>query len=197
VEYEFNRALALVVMGTLQADGFVGAFLVDPAERPLSLVDRPRLARAGGAAVLVSIHHDSVQEHYLLPWRFEGQARRYADNFSGFSLFVSLDSQTAEANRTLGRTLGEALIQAGNSPTLHHAEDIQGERRELLDADLGLYRRDTLAVLRAATMPTVLVEGGVLVNRDEEFRLRDPSWQRRFASALVAGIRAFCGTAGP
>ena len=194
-EYAFNRDLATTLLTTLRSAGFTGSFLVDPDEGPLSLKERPARAVAGGAVVLLSLHHDSVQPHYLKTWQHSGGTGHYADDFSGFSLWVSLGAATGPQNRALGEALGTALTLAGHTPTLHHAEDVPGERRELLVAELGLYRRDTLAVLRVSTIPTVLVEGGVIVHREEERRLEDPVWREGFSEALVEGLRAFCSTA--
>lgn len=194
-EHTFNRDLAVDLLQALHASGFTGSFTVDPARERLSLTDRPARAAAGGAAVLLSLHHDSVQPHYLRSWEHPGGTGQHADNFSGFSLWVSLGAATATENRALGQALGAALLAAGHSPTLHHAEDVAGERREVLDPDVGLYRRDTLAVLRVSTIPTVLVEGGVIVNRAEELRLRDSAWRQGFSSALIAGVEDYCAAA--
>jgi N-acetylmuramoyl-L-alanine amidase len=48
---------------------------------------------------------------------------------------------------------------------------------------------DHLAVARHARMPALLFEAGVIVNRDEELRMRDPVVKRAIASALAQGIR--------
>ena len=192
-EHAFNDSLARQLIAALQGAGFIGSFLIDPAVRPLTLADRPALAASGGAAVLLSIHHDSVQERYLSPWVHDGVAGRYDDDHAGFSLFISQAAgPLAAPTLALGRSLGQALVATGLAPTDHHAEAIAGEGRELLAPALGLYRRDTLAVLRLATVPAVLVEAGVLVNRAEELRLRDPVWQASFAQALVAGVADHC-----
>ena len=104
-------------------------------------------------------------------------------------------SWLATAPPGLEPALARELAAAGHSPTLHHAEDVTGERREVLDPDVGLYRRDTLAVLRVSTIPTVLVEGGVIVNRAEELRLRDSDFRQGFSSALIAGVEDYCAAA--
>ncbi len=196
-EYHFNRALADTLLAELASQGFDGSFRIDAADAALSLTARPRRASQGGAAVLLSLHHDSVQPHYLQDWRHPDGPGRYADNFSGFSLWIAPDAPAGPQSRELGQALGAALLASGHRPTLHHAEPIPGEDRELLDADVGLYRRDTLAVLRTSTLPTVLVEAGVIVNRADELRLRDPDWQQGFAQALAAGLTAYCAATAP
>ena len=64
-----------------------------------------------------------------------------------------------------------------------------GESRPFADETNGVHYYDNLAVARTATMASVLVEGGVLVNREEERRMRDPEVRGRIAAAIAAGVR--------
>jgi len=52
---------------------------------------------------------------------------------------------------------------------------------------------DNLAVGRSAAMPSVLVEAGVIVNREEERRMRDPEVRHRIAMAIATGARDCLG----
>jgi N-acetylmuramoyl-L-alanine amidase len=49
---------------------------------------------------------------------------------------------------------------------------------------------ENLAVARTATMPSVLIEAGVIVNREEERRMRDPGVRARIGAAVAAGAEA-------
>ena len=95
-------------------------------------------------------------------------------------------------SRAFAQDLGRQLIQRGHIPTLHHAEDIEGERRELLSDQLGIYRFDELAVLRTAKSPAILFEAGVIVHRDNELRLNQPRFRRSLVDALVAATDRSC-----
>ena len=83
------------------------------------------------------------------------------------------------------------MIARGFSPTLHHAEKIPGEGRNLVDRNLGLYEFDDLVVLKTAAMPAVLLECGVIVNRSEEASLQKPEVQQRIADAAAEAIVKF------
>ena len=56
--------------------------------------------------------------------------------------------------------------------------------------DRGL-RRARFAVLRAAEMPAVLVEGGFMTNPAEGRRIYDPAYRRQMAQAIVDGVKAY------
>jgi N-acetylmuramoyl-L-alanine amidase len=65
---------------------------------------------------------------------------------------------------------------------------VLGESRPFADEENGVHYFDNLAVARTAAMPAVLVEAGVIVNRKEEERMRDPQVQARIAAALAEGV---------
>ena len=64
-----------------------------------------------------------------------------------------------------------------------------GESRPFADEANGVHYYDNLAVARSAAMASVLVEAGVIVNREEDQRMRDPRVRRRIAGAVAAGVR--------
>ena len=190
-EFTFNQALARDAAGLLTAAG-QRVVVIGESGAPLALLDRTRIARAEGAALFVSFHHDSVQPHYLEAWTVDGRARIYSDRFSGFSVFTSaLNPRAAESER-LAAGIGQAMVAMGFKPSLHHAEPITNEGRPVLDAAIGLYRFDGLAVLRTASMPAALLEAGIIVNRADELRLMDPAIRHRIAQAAATAITRFC-----
>jgi N-acetylmuramoyl-L-alanine amidase len=195
-EYTFNRDVAGLLLEGLSKNGMKGSFIVEaPGDRP-SLADRTKAAERRNANFFISIHHDSVQPSYLVKWKYENVERLYSDRFSGFSLFVSKQGRTSEENLALARAIGTQLLKLGFHPSLHHAEKIKGESRELLDPKRGIFAFDDLIVLKTASMPAVLIECGVIVNRDEELRLRDRARQDRFVAAVVAGVSHRCAARG-
>ena len=88
--------------------------------------------------------------------------------------------------------LGRALKARGLTPSPHHAEGIPGENRTLLDPTLGIYRFNELAVLRGATMPALLLESGIIVNRDEEQAIQSGRYHPKVAAALVQAVTQYC-----
>lgn len=183
-EFGYNRALALRLGAELDTLGHrVVAVGIegDAAE----LAARPRAAR--GAALFVSIHHDSVQPHLMETWTFEGETLRYSDRHAGYSLFVSRRNRALASSLRCASAIGAALRAAGFTPSRYHADPVEGENRPFADETNGVHYFDDLVVLRTAKMPALLLEAGVIVNRAEELLLRDPDRQQRMAAAVARG----------
>jgi len=179
VEYQYNLDLSAAVAQDLKRQGDrVTRVSADGAEIALGR----RALTAPDADFFISIHHDSMQQKYI----DAGRQREFA----GFSIFVSQLNPKYEDSLRCARAIGEALVAAGEKPSLYHAEPIAGENRPLLDRRLGVHRYDGLAVLKTAAMPAVLVEAGVIVNPDEEARLARPDTIQRVAQAIADGTHA-------
>lgn len=176
-EFEYNLALALALKQALEAGGARVRLI---GERGDYAVLHQRTRAAAGADLFVSIHHDSVKERYL----------PVASRFSGFSLFVSSHNSHVETSLSCATAIGARLRSAGFAPSRYHADPVLGEDRPFADEANGVHWFDNLAVARTATMPAVLVEAGVIVNRDEEARMRDPEVRRRIAAAIASGAQA-------
>lgn len=190
-EFGFNQALGRVVAETLARAG-IATSVIGASGARLALAERTHEAQRAGATLFLSLHHDSVQPQYLIGWQVTGRALRYSDAFGGYSLFISGLNPRAQDSQRFATHLGARLNAAGFTPSLHHAEPIAGENRPLLQAKIGLYRFDELAVLRGAPMPAVLLEAGIIVNRQEEMRLQDPAAIARMADAIVSAIQQYC-----
>lgn len=175
-EFEYNRDLALEVKTAIEKLQIQARLI---GERGDYAVLHQRTRDAQGADLFVSIHHDSVKES-LLP---------RANEFSGFSLFVSRMNAKSTRSLACASAIGAQLRAAGFTPSRYHADPVLGAPRPFADEVNGVHWYDNLAVGRTASMPSVLVEAGVIVNRDEERRMRDPEVRRRIAAAVAGGAR--------
>ncbi len=190
-EYTFNKNLAGLLHEELKKAGFTQAFLLTARNPEMNLFSRASLAGALRSDLLISVHHDSVQPHYLNAWVYNQERYYYSDEFSGYSVFYSEKNPQAEKSKLFAMLLGESLRRAGLTPTLHHAEPIPGENRPLIDADKGVYRFDELIILRESRLPAVLLECGVIVNRQEELKLNDITYQTLLVEAVVQAVETF------
>ncbi len=187
-EFEFNRALAIVLRQVLQDRGFTVNMIGESGDMK-ELEARTRAAK--GADIFLSLHHDSVQPRYLEYREIKGRRQHYCDRFSGFSLFVSRINPDAAQSLRCAVSIGKSLRQAGFTPSPHHAEPIPGENRLFADQLNGVYYFDELVVLKTAAMPAVLIEAGIIVNRTDEAVLKQPQTRKKISTAIADGIEEF------
>jgi N-acetylmuramoyl-L-alanine amidase len=185
VEFEFNLELAADIDTALRRNGLATRLI--GAEGDMARLSA-RTASARGADFLLSVHHDSVQPHFLEGWQWQGGDRLYSDRYSGFSLFVSHKNPALAASLRCASAIGAALRQAGFRPSLYHAERIPGESKPFADRENGVHYYDNLVVLITAASPAVLLEAGVIVNREEAITAAEPETRRRMAAAVAAGV---------
>jgi N-acetylmuramoyl-L-alanine amidase len=191
-EFDFNLALAREVVAVLRAAGFTRSFLIGESGAPVELRSRTEMAARGGARVLVSIHHDSVQPRYLHTWTYRGRVREYTTHARGFALFVSARSSFFAASKDLAVRIGAELRATGKRPSVHHAEPIEGEGRQVIDAVSGVYQFDDLVVLRTASMLAVLLEAGVIKHPDDELVVASAAFQEDVAGAIGGAVEQAC-----
>jgi N-acetylmuramoyl-L-alanine amidase len=184
-EFEYNRQLAREISESLRRAGHRTLLIGDDG---LSDDLSKRAPRASGMDLFISVHHDSVQARYLSTWEYKGARLQYSDLFSGFSLFVSRSNSRLEASLRCASAIGAALKRAGFMPSRYHADPVLGENRPFADEANGVHYFDNLAVLKTATIPALLLEAGVIVNREEELRMRDPATRRRIAESISAAV---------
>jgi N-acetylmuramoyl-L-alanine amidase len=195
-EFEFNLALGQEVASALRSAGFpVRTILVEGAGKA-QLAKRVDRANAAAPRLLISIHHDSVQQRYLKTWEFDGRLLKHSDRFSGFSLFVSRANPRFETSVRFATLIADGLLENGLNFSPHHAEDIAGEKKPLLDRQRGIYEFKNLRVLKDVRMPSVLLEAGVIVNRKEEIALATPPRREAIGSAVALAAIAMCGGEG-
>jgi len=194
-EYQFNLNLAKAIEQKLTAAGFSRTvMLVTSGPAMKGLFTRVRNARAMQADLYLSVHHDSVPELFKEKWDFDGKPNLFSDRFTGHSLFVSFDNPEYKASLVFGNLLGKQLKSRGLQYTRHYTEPIMGSRRrDLLDAEAGVYRYDRLIVLRETTMPAVLLEAGMIIHRGDELLLASPDRQALIAAAVTDAVEQFCG----
>ena len=198
-EFAFNLSLARQVEQKLIETGFAKtALLVTAGPARPGLLKRVVRANRLPADLFVSIHHDSVPEVFKELWEYLGKENRFSDRFKGHSIFVSYDNPARKGSLQFANLLGLELKGRDLQYTPHYTEQMMGRyRRELVNADAGVYRYDRLIVLRATRMPAVLLEAGSIVNRDEELLMASPERQALIAAAVADAIDKFCAARRP
>lgn len=198
-EFDFNLRLAQLIDKQLLDAGFAKTvLLVTEGPALQGLARRVARANATHADLLLSIHHDSVPDSMLEKWDYDGAPHFFSDRFKGHSLFISYENRDRKGSLRFGRLLGLALKSRGLQYTPHYTEKIMGHRRrELIDAEAGVYRFDRLVVLKYPQMPAVLLEAGSIINRDEELLMGTPEHQATIAAAVVEAVDGSCAERRP
>jgi N-acetylmuramoyl-L-alanine amidase len=189
-ELDFNRELSAEIESAVRGRG-LGTMLIG-ADGFMSQLTQ-RTAAAAGADFFLAVHHDSVQPHFLETWEYDRVERLFSDRYSGFSLFVSRKNRSLARSLACASAIGEALRRAGFSPSLYHADPIPGENKPFADRRNGVHYYDNLIVLKTARTPAVLLEAGVIVNRDEELKVQSEEARKRIAAAVAQGVER-CST---
>lgn len=183
---EVLRRAGMTVVLTREEDVFV------PLETRISI------ARAASADVFLSLHADALEEGeavgatvYLLDESASDEAssrlaERHdrADLLSGVDLSghddevaqVLMDlarTETAPRSARLAQALADGIGAAGL--TLH--------RRPIQQAEF--------SVLKAADIPSVLLEVGFLSSEADRKRIADPLWRARMQGAILVALRAW------
>ena len=197
-EKTITLAIARELKRQVDAEPGMRAILVRGGDSFIALQRRYQIAREAQADLFVSIHADAVPNRsasgssvYVLSTRgATSQAARWlaerensADLVGGLSLSARDD------------TLAKVLLDLSQSGTLKASEDIaeavlSGLTR-LGKVHSRQVQRANFVVLRSPDVPSLLVETAFISNPAEEKRLKDPSHQRRLASAVLDGIRSY------
>ena len=193
-EFDFNLRLAKQIDQALLDAGFAKTVLmVTDGRANRSLYARVARANDLSANLLLSIHHNSVPDRFIERWEYNGKRQAFSDRFKGHSIFVSDDNIDPKDSLLFGSMLGQQLKARGLQYTPHYTESFMGRwKRVLLDANAGVYRYDTLVVLKKTQMPAVLLEAGSIANRDEELEMASPERQQLISAAVADAVDSFC-----
>lgn len=185
-EFEFNLGLARTLAAELEAAGYA-VRLIGADGRADDLRRRPQDAQ--GAALFLSIHHDSVHERFLRAWQYEGVAQRHSEANRGYSLFLSSRNPREAHSLFCAQSIGYRLRRAGLERSQYHLNNVSGANHPVANRAAGVLYYDNLIVLRTAAMPAVLFEAGAIVNRREEALLSADRYRARLARAVAKGVR--------
>jgi len=194
-EYRFNYIVAKQLNHTLRKEYGIKTYLINPSGENITLKGRLLENKENHAHLMVSIHHDSVKEKFLKTWTVKNKTCKYCDTFSGYSIFVSPKNKFFKKSLDVSSLVGESLIKQGFVPTLYHKLKIKGESKKMYDEKRGIYRYDNLVVLKGET-PSFLIEGGMIVNREEELSISDPKRKKSFVRGISEGISSWCKKEG-
>lgn len=175
VEKRCTLSLAQELEKQLRTAGF-NVVLTRTSDKYVGLEDRPELADRLKADLFVSLHFNvspggeakGVEVYCLTPMRANSTNVREKSADTGSLPGNRQDPQ----NVLLAYELQKSLIKNLNAE------------------DRGV-RRARFVVLRPATMPAVLIEGGFMTDSEEGKKIADPKYRAQMAGAIVQGVVAY------
>jgi N-acetylmuramoyl-L-alanine amidase len=102
-----------------------------------------------------------------------------------------------DKDEVLASVLFDLSQNAALSASLEVGSKVSREMGKVAKMHSKEIRQKSLMVLKAADMPSILIETGFISNASEEKKLRDKGHQRRLANAVLAGIRSYFYTNPP
>ena len=160
------EAAGLRVVQTRNSDTFV------------ELENRPRVANKTPNSIFVSIHFNSAD------WKPSANG---IETYAIPPLGAPPSGQDTVMARDRLPELGHALepVNFTLANTMHHAL-----MAKMKAEDRGV-KRARYVVLKNASTPAILIEGGFLTNPGDAARIANPAWRESYATAIAAGIVEF------
>jgi N-acetylmuramoyl-L-alanine amidase len=198
-EFEFNIKLAQQVTDEFKSAGFRSTRMIVTEKNGHSgRLLRARRANDMDADIFISIHHNGANNTTLIPWQYHGAEHYYLDKFKGYAILISRRHNRYEESLNLAKSLADRLLSSGLEFTTHHDEQtnstVYGRVGPMVDRQRGIYAFDDLAVLHETAMPALILEAGMIINRNEEVILSSPFRRATIARAVVDAVDKFCAS---
>lgn len=177
LEKHYTLPLAEKLAGLLEAKGFK-VILTRTNDTFIELQDRPALARQQRADLFISLHFNigppearGVEVYCLTPAGANSTNGNRWGHLEGWGNNASpvAGNHCDTQNALLAYELQKSLV------------------RSLRTNDRGM-RRARFAVLRTASMPAVLIEGGFLSDSEDRNNIADRDYRDRLADAIARGV---------
>ena len=176
-EKTYTLALARELRDQLLDLGFQ-VFLTRNDDYYVDLPFRPALANQRGADLFVSLHFNATESEM--------------NEVRGLETYAITPVGACSSNaQGEGANFGPTSANHNEKKSLLLAYQVQKSLVRNLGAPDRAVRRARYWVLRDATMPAILVEGGYMTNPVEGLRIFDAGYRRLMARAIVQGILAY------
>jgi N-acetylmuramoyl-L-alanine amidase len=199
-EKQVSLAAAFELRQKLEAEGRYRVALTRTRDAFIPLDDRVARAQEHGAALFVSMHADALSDHSI-----RGASVYTVASTASDAQTAALARRENSADRFVGasfnappdvaRILASLVRQETRVDSGRLARSMVGS----LDQDLPMLpnpqRHAAFVVLKAADIPSVLVEMGFMSNPADEAELRRPQHRARVAEAMKRAVDAYFAAA--
>ncbi len=182
----------------INAEPGMTAVLIRDRDVFLEHRDRIALARSNKADLFVSIHADAFTDSRasgasVFALNLKGandEAARQMDQRDNAPVSVGGVS-LHDKDEVLASVLFDLSQNASLSASLDVGAKVSRELSKVAKMHSKEVKQQSILVLKAADMPSILVETGFISNASEENKLRDAKHQAMLANAVLAGVRNY------
>jgi N-acetylmuramoyl-L-alanine amidase len=168
----------------------------------IPLADRVKLARQRQASLFISIHADALGRgdgdaqgatiYTLSETASDSEAARLAEAENKADVIAGVDLSSESGD------VADILIDLAQRETktfsAHFARNLVGEIKTVARMHKNPLKSAGFRVLRAADVPSVLLELGYVSNRDDLKQLKSEVWRSRTADAIVGAVDIYFST---
>jgi len=197
VEKDVTLEFALALAAALEEGGGVHPVLTRGDDRFLSLADRVEIARHNDAALLISIHADTVPQDYVRGATVYTLSEEASDaltaavaereNRSDVLAGLALDEETDE----VASILFDLARRETKNLSVRFAKALLSEIDDSIELNRSPWRRGAFQVLSAPDVPSVLLELGYLSNAEDAKLLSSEEWRGESAGRIARGVERF------
>jgi N-acetylmuramoyl-L-alanine amidase len=197
-EKDIVLAISKELARRINAEPGMSAVLIRDRDVFVEHRDRIAIARRNKADLFISIHADAFDDS-----RANG-ASVFALNLKGANDEAALQLDRRDnapvsvggvslhdKDEVLASVLFDLSQNAALSASLNVGAKVSREMGKVAKMHNKQVKQRSLIVLKAADMPSILVETGFISNSSEEKKLRDRGHQGRLANAVLAGVRSY------
>lgn len=200
-EKAVTLAFAQELAETLNREPGIKAFLTRDDDSFLSLSERVLIARQKQAKLFISLHADTLKQHDIrgaTVYTISDKASDHLaaslaerENLSDQLAGVPLSDEPAE--------VADILIDLTRRETQAFSVTLARSIISSFEGQINLinnpHRFAGFQVLRAADVPSILLELGFMSNKEDEKLLVDPAWRKKVAERIAAAVRRYRGGA--
>jgi N-acetylmuramoyl-L-alanine amidase len=196
-EKQVSLATALELKRQLEAGGRYRVELTRTKDMFIPLDDRVDRAQRQGAALFVSMHADALLDHSvrgasvytLAQTASDAQTAALARTENSADRFIGRQWQGTSPE--VSRILASLVRQETRSGSVRIARSLVGSLDQELPMLQNPDRHAGFVVLKAADIPSVLVEMGFMSNARDEAALRRPDHRKLVAEAMHRAVDAY------
>ena len=201
-EKEVVLAVAQKLKAKLERSGRYRVVLTRRDDTFIPLADRVKVARTNKAALFISIHADSISKKegdirgatvYTVSDRAsDAEAARLAEKENRADLIAGIDLSTQTDD--VADILFELAHRETKNFSAHFARTLVGQIKAAAHMSPNPLRSAGFVVLKAADVPSVLLELGYLSSKEDVKMLASEAWRDKVADGMLAAIETFFAT---